>query len=53
VSALESMLVEAGFVNVSIEPEEESEEFIRGWDDERDLSDYVVSATIEAEKPEA
>ena len=30
---------------------DDSEAFIREWDDERDLSDYIVSATIEARKP--
>ena len=48
---LETMLADAGFVNVTIAPKEESEEFISEWDDERDLSEYLVSATIEAEKP--
>jgi SAM-dependent methyltransferase len=51
IPALEAMLIEAGFSDVSIEPKENSEEFIREWDDERDLSDYLVAATIEAEKP--
>ncbi|WP_137285968.1 arsenite methyltransferase [Halorussus salinisoli] len=51
VSALEAMLTEAGFTDVSIEPKADSEEFIDEWDDERDLSDYVVAATIEGEKP--
>ncbi|MFB6304271.1 MAG: arsenite methyltransferase [Haloferacaceae archaeon] len=53
VSALESMLSDAGFEAVEIAPEEESEAFIREWDDDRDLSDYLVAATIEAEKPAA
>ncbi|WP_327050944.1 arsenite methyltransferase [Halomicrococcus gelatinilyticus] len=51
ISALEAMLTDAGFTAVSIEPKSDSDEFIRDWDDERDLSDYVVSARIEAEKP--
>ncbi len=40
----------AGFANVSIDPKDNSTEFIREWDDDRDLSEYVVSAVIEAEK---
>lgn len=52
IAELESMLDEVGFVDVSIEPKEESEEFIREWDDERDLSEYLVSARIEGRKPE-
>jgi SAM-dependent methyltransferase len=51
VSALEEMLAAAGFTAISIEPVEESEEFIREWDDERDPSEFVVSARIEARKP--
>ncbi|WP_313692954.1 arsenite methyltransferase [Halorarum halobium] len=52
-SALETMLTDAGFVDVSIEPKDESESFIRDWDDERDLAEFLVAATIEAEKPTA
>lgn len=51
-SELEEMLADAGFVDVAVEPKEDSEEFIREWDDERDLSEYLVSASIEARKPE-
>lgn len=51
IPSLEAMLIEAGFSDVSIESTENSEEFIREWDDERDLSDYLVAATIEGEKP--
>jgi SAM-dependent methyltransferase len=49
---LEGMLRDAGFENVSVEPEAGSEEFIREWDDDRDPSEFVVAATIEAEKSE-
>jgi SAM-dependent methyltransferase len=52
ISALESMLTAAGFVDVSIQPKSDSDEFIREWDDEHDLSEYIVSATIEAERPD-
>ena len=51
IPALEAMLTDAGFVDVSIEPKADSAAFIREWDDERDLADYLVAATIEAEKP--
>ncbi|WP_222914382.1 arsenite methyltransferase [Natrinema sp. SYSU A 869] len=50
IPTLETMLSEAGFTDVSIEPKADSDEFIREWDDERDLSDYVVPATIEGAK---
>ncbi|WP_254824590.1 arsenite methyltransferase [Haloglomus halophilum] len=48
---LEAMLTDAGFTDVSIEPKAESETFIRDWDSERDLSDYIVAARIEGRKP--
>ncbi len=51
IEELESMLRAAGFVDVSIDPKAESEAFIREWDDERDLSEYLVSANIEGRKP--
>jgi arsenite methyltransferase len=51
VPELETMLADAGFTDISIEPKEASETFIRDWDAERDLSDYVVAARIEARKP--
>ncbi|UPV99146.1 arsenite methyltransferase [Halorussus gelatinilyticus] len=51
IPALESMLADAGFADVSVEPKPDSEEFVREWDDEHDVSDYVVAATIEGRKP--
>ena len=53
IPALETMLADAGFTGISIEPEEESESVIREWDEEIDPSEYIVSATIEATKPVA
>ncbi|WP_266081927.1 arsenite methyltransferase [Haladaptatus caseinilyticus] len=51
IESLQTMLADAGFEEVQIELKEESDEFIREWDDSRDLSDYVVSAAIEGRKP--
>lgn len=51
IPALEAMLTKAGFAEVSIEPQADSDEFIHEWDAERDLSDYIAAATIEGEKP--
>ena len=51
ITTLESILDEVGFENVSIDSKAESEAFIREWDADRALSDYLVSATIEGEKP--
>jgi hypothetical protein len=47
------MLKDAGFVDVRIEPKDDSAEFISEWDSEQDMSEYIVSATIEARKPPA
>ncbi|WP_435065320.1 arsenite methyltransferase [Halobaculum sp. EA56] len=51
IPTLESMLADAGFVDVAIEPKDDSESFVREWDPDRDLSDYLTAATIEARKP--
>ncbi len=48
---VESMLREAGFVNINIEPKEQSREFIQEWEPGRKLDDYVLSANIQATKP--
>ena len=51
VDELETMLAEAGFVEIEIEPKDESREFLREWSDEYDIEKFAVSATIEATKP--
>ena len=53
VNNIEQMLKDAGFVDVRIEPKDDSAEFISEWDSERDMSEHIVSATIEARKPPA
>ena len=52
VDDLERMLTAAGFEAVSITPKDDSESFIREWDEARDLSEYLVSAVIKARKPD-
>jgi hypothetical protein len=52
VGRLEAMLREAGFVGVGVEPKSDSDRFIREWDEERDLSEFLVSANITARKPD-
>ena len=52
VDALETMLSDAGFERVDIEPKDDSDRFIREWDDERDLSEFIVSASITGRKPD-
>jgi len=45
------MLQAAGFENIRIEPKDESKEFIQDWAPDHNVTDYVVSASIEAIKP--
>jgi len=51
VDDLEEMIKAAGFVDVRIEPKDESKAFIRDWAPDHNVTDYVVSASIEAIKP--
>ena len=53
IPALEAMLLRSGFENIRIEPRAESRTFIRDWMPGSKIEEYVVSATIEAVKPEA
>ncbi len=48
---LEGMLHDAGFVDIHIQPKDESRTFIRQWVPGTNVADYLVSATIEAVKP--
>lgn len=48
---LEAMIKAAGFEQVRIQPKDESKEFIRDWAPGHNVTDYVVSATIEGIKP--
>ncbi len=52
VGELESLLQRAGFENIRIKPKAESRTFIRDWMPGSRIEDYVVSATIEAIKPD-
>ncbi|MDQ1245892.1 MAG: arsenite methyltransferase [Actinomycetota bacterium] len=51
VTAVDAMLTTAGFTDVRIEPKDESKTFMAAWAPGRNITDYVVSATIEASKP--
>ena len=51
ISDLERAMTEAGFVDIAIAPKDESREFIRDWAPGTNVTDYVLSATIEARKP--
>jgi len=51
ISELTATMHAAGFVDIVIEPKDDSRSFIERWAPGRDLTEYVVSATIEAIKP--
>ncbi len=48
---VETMLRDVGFYNVHVAPKDESKTFMREWMPGTDITDYVISATIEAVKP--
>lgn len=50
---LEDMMRAAGFEQIRIQPKDESKEFIKDWAPGLNVTDFVVSATIEAVKPGA
>jgi arsenite methyltransferase len=45
------MLTDAGFIDVRIQPKDESRTFIREWVPGTNIADYLISAAIEAVKP--
>lgn len=51
IETLITMMSDAGFAGVRIEPKEGSREFIREWQPGTRLEDYVLSANISATKP--
>jgi len=52
IGELKKMLAAAGFVQVSVAPDEKSRNFIRDWIPGTSVAGYIVSATITAQKPE-
>lgn len=50
---LEEMMRVAGFEQIRIQTKDESKEFIKDWAPGQNVTDFVVSATIEAVKPGA
>jgi len=52
IDRLEEVLADAGFEQIDISPMDDSERFIRDWDDEYDVSEFLVSASITGRKPE-
>lgn len=51
VATLKQLLADSGFVDIRIQPKNESKSIIQDWDKNNSFSDYVISATIEAVKP--
>jgi hypothetical protein len=45
------MLQASGFREIQVTPKNESKSFIRDWAPGMDISEYLVSATIEGIKP--
>ena len=52
ISEIATMLAEAGFDDIRVQPKDESKELVREWAPEHALEDVVVSATIEATRPQ-
>ena len=50
---VEQLLQDAGFEHVRVDAKEESKTFMAEWAPGTPITDYVVSATIEARKPVA
>ena len=51
IEELESNLKDAGFKEIKITPKDESKDFIKDWAPGKNVTDYVLSAHIEAIKP--
>jgi arsenite methyltransferase len=48
---IEELLSSAGFTEISVTPKYESQEFISEWVPGSDVTDFIISVTIQAEKP--
>lgn len=53
INELKNILAKAGFIDIVIEPQENSRMFIKDWVPGSDAENYVVSAKIKAVKPKA
>lgn len=51
VSEVEAMLAASGFASIRVAPKEGSRSFIQDWAPGTDITEYVLSATIEGIKP--
>lgn len=52
IDELRKMLAASGFIEISIEPKDESRSFIKDWVPNGNLEHYIVSADIKAVKPQ-
>jgi len=53
IAEVEAMLQACGFIDIRVTPKDESKSFIRNWAPDTNVTDYVVSANIQAVKPAA
>jgi len=51
IDELEKFMADAGFNQIKITPKDETKDFIKDWAPDTNITDYVVSAHIEAIKP--
>lgn len=51
VDEVKSMLAQSGFMDVAVEPKDESRSFIKEWVPGGNIESYIVSAVIKAVKP--
>lgn len=51
VDEVKEMLSRSGFADITVEPKDESREFIKDWVTGANISDYIQSAVIQAVKP--
>ena len=53
VERVESMLADAGFADVRVEPRDDGAEIVDDWDEDRDLGAFLASARITARAPDS
>jgi SAM-dependent methyltransferase len=53
VDRVESMLTDAGFVDVRVEPREDNDEVVDGWAGDYDAGAFLASARITARAPDS
>lgn len=51
IEELEQMLKDSGFTNIKISPKDDSRDFIKDWAPDTNITDFVLSAYIQANKP--